>query len=115
MGSTSNGVTPMGYRFFLTKSEFVCHYLQNKVVEKRLSLDVVVEVDVYDIEPQFLPCTDGGGEEIKEHYYFTYRSKKSENGSWPNRVVKNPREGGGFWKEPRQMRKSTRMERWWDR
>nr|DAD32339.1 TPA_asm: hypothetical protein HUJ06_011190 [Nelumbo nucifera] len=112
MGSTRNGVIPTGYRFSPTKVELVNHYLRNKTAGKRLSSYPVMEVDVYDLEPQFLPFTDGGGGRLKNT---TILRTGQRNGRMDHDQIgwsRTHEKEEGFGRR-RLKKKSTRMELWW--
>lgn len=42
---------PPGFRFHPTDEELVDYYLRKKVALKRIDLDVIKEIDLYNIEP----------------------------------------------------------------
>ncbi|RRT51115.1 hypothetical protein B296_00051280 [Ensete ventricosum] len=46
---------PPGFRFYPSDQELVCHYLQKKVANERVSGDTMVEVDLHTREPWELP------------------------------------------------------------
>lgn len=87
------GVELPGFRFHPTDEELVTFYLRRKVAGKRLSIEIIKEMDIYKHEPSDLPKTStvGGGD--KEWYFFCLRGRKYRNSVRPNRVT-----GAGFWK-----------------
>lgn len=42
---------PPGFRFHPTEEELVGYYLKRKINSLKIDLDVIVEVDLYKIEP----------------------------------------------------------------
>ncbi|KAJ1702767.1 hypothetical protein LUZ63_002546 [Rhynchospora breviuscula] len=81
-----------GYRFHPTDEELVTFYLRRKVHKKRLSIELIKEIDIYKFDPWDLPKTSTGGGE-REWYFFCLRGRKYRNSIRPNRVT-----GSGFWK-----------------
>ncbi|XP_074565346.1 putative NAC domain-containing protein 94 [Curcuma longa] len=81
-----------GFRFHPTDEELVGFYLRRKVEKKRLSIEIIKEMDIYKHEPWDLPkmMTTAGD---KEWYFFCRRGRKYRNSVRPNRVT-----GCGFWK-----------------
>lgn len=50
-----------GFRFHPTDEELVTFYLQRKIDRKRLSMEIIKEVDIYKFDPWDLPiskCTN---------------------------------------------------------
>ncbi|XP_074587742.1 putative NAC domain-containing protein 94 [Curcuma longa] len=86
-----DGMLP-GFRFHPTDEELVGFYLRRKVEKKRLSIEIIKEMDIYKHEPWDLPkmMTTAGD---KEWYFFCRRGRKYRNSVRPNRVT-----GCGFWK-----------------
>ncbi|XP_042431296.1 transcription factor JUNGBRUNNEN 1-like [Zingiber officinale] len=81
-----------GFRFHPTDEELVGFYLRRKVEKKRLSIEIIKEMDIYKHEPWDLPkMMTTAGE--KEWYFFCRRGRKYRNSVRPNRVT-----GCGFWK-----------------
>ncbi|KAG6502720.1 transcription factor JUNGBRUNNEN 1-like [Zingiber officinale] len=82
-----------GFRFHPTDEELVGFYLRRKVQKKRLSIEIIREMEIYKYEPWDLPTGNvtTGGE--KEWYFFCRRGRKYRNSVRPNRVT-----GCGFWK-----------------
>ncbi|XP_042387775.1 transcription factor JUNGBRUNNEN 1-like isoform X1 [Zingiber officinale] len=86
-----DGMLP-GFRFHPTDEELVGFYLRRKVEKKRLSIEIIKEMDIYKHEPWDLPkMMTTAGE--KEWYFFCRRGRKYRNSVRPNRVT-----GCGFWK-----------------
>ncbi|XP_074572899.1 transcription factor JUNGBRUNNEN 1-like [Curcuma longa] len=81
-----------GFRFHPTDEELVGFYLRRKVQKKRLSIEIIKEMEIYKHEPWDLPrnVTTAGE---KEWYFFCRRGRKYRNSVRPNRVT-----GCGFWK-----------------
>lgn len=42
---------PPGFRFHPTEEELVGYYLKRKIDDLKIDLDVIIEVDLYKIEP----------------------------------------------------------------
>nr|GMD80955.1 NAC domain-containing protein 7 [Ipomoea batatas] len=80
---------PPGFRFHPTDEELVDYYLRKKVALKRIDLDVIKEIDLYNIEPWDLQ----GCEEQSDWYFFSHKDKKYPTGTRTNRATK-----AGFWK-----------------
>uniref|UniRef100_A0A0E0LGP4 NAC domain-containing protein n=1 Tax=Oryza punctata TaxID=4537 RepID=A0A0E0LGP4_ORYPU len=81
-----------GFRFHPTDEELVTFYLRRKIAGKRLSIEIIKEMDIYKHDPSdFLKTSTVGSE--KEWYFFCLRGRKYRNSIRPNRVT-----GSGFWK-----------------
>ncbi|KAK8961488.1 Transcription factor JUNGBRUNNEN 1 [Platanthera guangdongensis] len=80
-----------GYRFHPTDEELVAFYLRRKIEGRRLSVEIIKEIDIYKYDPWELPRAAILGE--KEWYFFCLRGRKYRNSIRPNRVT-----GSGFWK-----------------
>ena len=52
MGKTS---LPPGFRFHPMDDELVMYYLKKKVMGKKMSFEVISELDIYKFVPQDLP------------------------------------------------------------
>ncbi|KAJ9187164.1 hypothetical protein P3X46_002652 [Hevea brasiliensis] len=83
---------PPGYRFRPLDGELVVHYLKNKIANQPLPPNKIMEVKLYEYNPEKLAeeywqCGE------KEWYFFTPRDKKYPNGSRPKRDA-----GGGYWR-----------------
>nr|GMD79880.1 NAC domain-containing protein 7-like [Ipomoea batatas] len=85
---------PPGFRFHPTDEELVDYYLRKKVALKRIDLDVIKEIDLYNIEPWDLQeLCKIGCEEQSDWYFFSHKDKKYPTGTRTNRATK-----AGFWK-----------------
>ncbi|KAG5222432.1 NAC domain-containing protein [Salix suchowensis] len=74
---------PPGYRFCPHDHELVMYYLDKKVKGLPLPMNRIVNVDIYQFDPEFLSGM----------VLFHTRSRKYRNGTRPNRAA-----GGGYWK-----------------
>ncbi|KAI5576417.1 hypothetical protein BDE02_09G044200 [Populus trichocarpa] len=83
---------PPGYRFCPHDHELVIHYLTNKVKGLPLPRNKIVDVILYQYDPEYLADRYKKFGE-KEWYFFTPRDRKYKNGSRPNRAA-----NGGYWK-----------------
>ncbi|KAF2293368.1 hypothetical protein GH714_001030 [Hevea brasiliensis] len=83
---------PPGYRFRPLDGELVVHYLRNKIANQPLPPNKIMEVKLYEYNPEKLAVEYWQCGE-KEWYFFTPRDKKYPNGSRPKRDA-----GGGYWK-----------------
>ncbi|XP_022892185.1 transcription factor JUNGBRUNNEN 1-like [Olea europaea var. sylvestris] len=80
-----------GFRFHPTDEELVNFYLQRKVEEIPISVELIQQMDIYKYDPWDLPKANNMGD--KEWYFFCKRGRKYRNSIRPNRVT-----GSGFWK-----------------
>ncbi|KFK35527.1 hypothetical protein AALP_AA4G002300 [Arabis alpina] len=84
---------PPGFRFHPTDEELVAYYLNRKVNDQTIELEIIPEIDLYKCEPwdlpekSFLPGND------MEWYFYSTRDKKYPNGSRTNRATR-----AGYWK-----------------
>ncbi|KAJ6424784.1 hypothetical protein OIU84_025539 [Salix udensis] len=83
---------PPGYRFSPHDHELVLYYLDKKVKGLPLPMNRIVNVDIYQFDPEFLSARYNNQGE-KAWFFFTPRSRKYRNGTRPNRTA-----GGGYWK-----------------
>ncbi|OIV91394.1 hypothetical protein TanjilG_02012 [Lupinus angustifolius] len=85
---------PPGFRFHPTEEELVGYYLKRKINSLKIDLDVIVEIDLYKIEPWDIQdrCKQGY-EEQNEWYFFSHKDKKYPTGTRTNRATV-----AGFWK-----------------
>ncbi|KAJ6409125.1 hypothetical protein OIU84_008759 [Salix udensis] len=83
---------PPGYRFCPHDHELVLYYLTNKVKGLPLPRNKIVDVVLYQYDPEYLADRYKHYGE-KEWYFFTPRDRKYKNGSRPNRAA-----NGGYWK-----------------
>lgn len=82
---------PLGFRFFPSDEELVCHYLCKKINKERVWEGTLVEVDLHTCEPWELP--DVAKLSTTEWYFFSFRDRKYSTGSRTNRATKT-----GYWK-----------------
>ncbi|KAK4794550.1 hypothetical protein SAY86_012544 [Trapa natans] len=85
---------PPGFRFHPTEEELVGYYLARKISSLGIDLDVIVEVDLYKMEPWDIQdrCKFGYDEQ-NEWYFFSHKDKKYPTGTRANRATTT-----GFWK-----------------
>ncbi|KAK8638500.1 hypothetical protein V6N13_136920 [Hibiscus sabdariffa] len=85
---------PPGFRFHPTEEELVGYYLQRKINALKIDLDVIIEIDLYNMEPWDIQgrC-NVGNEEQSEWYFFSYKDRKYPTGTRTNRAT-----AAGFWK-----------------
>ncbi|XP_017228862.1 NAC domain-containing protein 30 [Daucus carota subsp. sativus] len=85
---------PPGFRFHPTEEELVGYYLRRKINSLKIDLDVIVEIDLYRIEPWDIQgkCKLGY-EEQNEWYFFSHKDRKYPTGRRTNRATTE-----GFWK-----------------
>ncbi|WJX14231.1 hypothetical protein P8452_04526 [Trifolium repens] len=85
---------PPGFRFHPTEEELVGYYLNRKINSLKIDLDVIVEVDLYKIEPwDIQDRCKLGYEQQNEWYFFSHKDKKYPTGTRTNRAT-----AAGFWK-----------------
>ncbi|CAK8573253.1 unnamed protein product [Lathyrus sativus] len=85
---------PPGFRFHPTEEELVGYYLNRKINSLKIDLDVIVEVDLYKIEPwDIQDKCKLGYEQQNEWYFFSHKDKKYPTGTRTNRAT-----AAGFWK-----------------
>ncbi|KAK1403667.1 NAC domain-containing protein [Heracleum sosnowskyi] len=85
---------PPGFRFHPTEEELVGYYLHRKINSLKIDLDVIVEVDLYSIEPwEIQGRCKLGYEEQNEWYFFSHKDRKYPTGRRTNRAT-----SAGFWK-----------------
>ncbi|KAG0498814.1 hypothetical protein HPP92_003505 [Vanilla planifolia] len=80
-----------GFRFHPTEEELLDFYLRRAVAGKKLNVDIIATVNLYQYEPWDLPSLSKIGE--KEWYYFVPRDRRQGSGWRPNRTTER-----GFWK-----------------
>lgn len=85
---------PPGFRFHPTEEELVGYYLKRKINSLKIDLDVIIDIDLYRIEPWDLQdrCKLGY-EEQNEWYFFSHKDRKYPTGTRTNRAT-----AAGFWK-----------------
>ncbi|RYR36575.1 hypothetical protein Ahy_A09g041543 [Arachis hypogaea] len=85
---------PPGFRFHPTEEELVGYYLKRKINSLKIDLDVIVEIDLYKMEPwDIQDRCKLGYEEQNEWYFFSHKDKKYPTGTRTNRAT-----AAGFWK-----------------
>ncbi|CAK9171143.1 unnamed protein product [Ilex paraguariensis] len=85
---------PPGFRFHPTDEELVDYYLRKKIASKAIDLDVIKDVDLYNIEPWDIEeLCKLGTEDQNDWYFFSHKDKKYPTGTRTNRATK-----AGFWK-----------------
>ncbi|KAL9244821.1 hypothetical protein vseg_018545 [Gypsophila vaccaria] len=87
-----------GFRFKPTEEELVNFYLRNVVYDKKMFLDIIGFLNIYQHDPCDLPGLAKIGE--REWYFFVPRDRKSSYGGKPNRTTEH-----GFWKATGSDRK----------
>ncbi|KAI3807562.1 hypothetical protein L1987_23492 [Smallanthus sonchifolius] len=85
---------PPGFRFHPTEEELVGYYLKRKVESLQIDLDVIIDLDLYRMEPWDIQgrCKLGY-EEQNEWFFFSYKDRKYPTGTRTNRAT-----SAGFWK-----------------
>ncbi|GAB4861433.1 hypothetical protein Ancab_036635 [Ancistrocladus abbreviatus] len=85
---------PPGFRFHPTEEELVGYYLKRKINSFKIDLDVIVDIDLYRMEPwDIQDRCKLGYEEQNEWYFFSHKDKKYPTGTRTNRAT-----AAGFWK-----------------
>nr|XP_027092719.1 NAC domain-containing protein 30-like [Coffea arabica]XP_027092720.1 NAC domain-containing protein 30-like [Coffea arabica] len=85
---------PPGFRFHPTEEELVGYYLNRKVNSLKIDLDVIVDIDLYRMEPwDIQDRCKLGYEEQNEWYFFSHKDRKYPTGTRTNRAT-----AAGFWK-----------------
>ncbi|KAF4366299.1 hypothetical protein G4B88_030477, partial [Cannabis sativa] len=85
---------PPGFRFHPTEEELVGYYLKRKINALKIDLDVIIDVDLYKIEPWDIQARCNlGYDEQNEWYFFSHKDKKYPTGTRTNRAT-----AAGFWK-----------------
>ncbi|KAL5558455.1 hypothetical protein UlMin_034666 [Ulmus minor] len=85
---------PPGFRFHPTEEELVGYYLKRKINSLKIDLDVIIDIDLYKIEPWDIQarCKLSYAEQ-NEWYFFSHKDKKYPTGTRTNRAT-----AAGFWK-----------------
>ncbi|CAO2835288.1 unnamed protein product [Amaranthus hypochondriacus] len=85
---------PPGFRFHPTEEELVGFYLKRKVNSLKFDLDVIIDIDLYRMEPWDIQdkCKLGYNEQ-SEWYFFSHKDRKYPTGTRTNRAT-----AAGFWK-----------------
>ncbi|KAL7128448.1 hypothetical protein ABFS83_14G317800 [Erythranthe nasuta] len=91
----SSTSVPPGFRFRPTEEELVGYYLSRKVNSLKIDLDVIIDIDLYRIEPWDIQerCKTGSVSEQNEWYFFSHKDRKYPTGTRTNRAT-----AAGFWK-----------------
>ncbi|CAK9309643.1 unnamed protein product [Citrullus colocynthis] len=85
---------PPGFRFHPTEEELVGYYLKRKINSQKIDLDVIIDIDLYKMEPWDIQANcKFGYEEQKEWYFFSHKDRKYPTGTRTNRAT-----SAGFWK-----------------
>ncbi|KAL8482595.1 hypothetical protein ACS0TY_028676 [Phlomoides rotata] len=85
---------PPGFRFHPTEEELLSYYLKRKINDLKIDLDVIVEIDLYRMEPWDIEDSCKlGYEEQNEWYFFSHKDRKYPTGTRTNRATT-----AGFWK-----------------
>ncbi|MCL7033027.1 hypothetical protein MKW94_003004 [Papaver nudicaule] len=84
---------PPGFRFHPTDEELVVYYLDRKINNQIIELEIIPEVDLYKCEPWDLPDKSYLPSKDMEWYFFSPRDRKYPNGSRTNRATR-----AGYWK-----------------
>lgn len=85
---------PPGFRFHPTEEELVGYYLKGKVNSLKFDRDVIIEIDLYRMEPwDIQDKCKSGYDERNEWYFFSHKDRKYPTGSRTNRAT-----AAGFWK-----------------
>ncbi|KDP43350.1 hypothetical protein JCGZ_25455 [Jatropha curcas] len=85
---------PPGFRFHPTEEELVGYYLKRKINCLKIDLDVIIDIDLYKMEPWDIQgrCKLGYDEQT-EWYFFSHKDRKYPTGTRTNRAT-----AAGFWK-----------------
>ncbi|GAB2288754.1 hypothetical protein Dimus_023066 [Dionaea muscipula] len=81
---------PRGFRFHPTDEELVLYYLKRKISNKKLSPDIIGEVDVYKSEPEELPELALLKTGDRQWFFFCPKKDKGARASWATKH--------GYWK-----------------
>ncbi|KAL8459632.1 hypothetical protein ACS0TY_036105 [Phlomoides rotata] len=86
---------PPGFRFRPTEEELVGYYLKRRINSLKIDLDVIIDIDLYRIEPWDIEgrCNLGYDQEQNEWYFFSFKDRKYPTGTRTNRAT-----AAGFWK-----------------
>ncbi|KAI3822035.1 hypothetical protein L1987_09616 [Smallanthus sonchifolius] len=82
-----------GFRFHPTDVELVMFYLKRKLLGKKITVNAIAEVNIYDFSPWDLRDKSSLKSGDLEWYFFCPKAKKYSNGSRFNRATES-----GFWK-----------------
>ncbi|KAK9079815.1 hypothetical protein SSX86_001488 [Deinandra increscens subsp. villosa] len=95
-----------GFRFHPTDVELAMYYLKRKLLGKKIAVNAVDEVNIYEFSPWDLPDKSTLKSGDLEWYFFCPKSKKYSTGSRANRSTE-----AGFWKATGKDRKITYDQR----
>ncbi|CAA3029947.1 NAC domain-containing 30-like [Olea europaea subsp. europaea] len=85
---------PPGFRFHPTDEELVGYYLKRRVNDMKIDLDIIIDIDLYRMEPwDIQERCKSGYEEQNEWYFFSHKDRKYPTGTRTNRAT-----AAGFWK-----------------
>ncbi|KAH6776673.1 vascular related NAC-domain protein 7 [Perilla frutescens var. hirtella] len=85
---------PPGFRFHPTEEELVGYYLNRKIDNLKIDLDIINDIDLYKMEPwDIQDRCKLGYEEQNEWYFFSHKDRKYPTGTRTNRATT-----AGFWK-----------------
>ncbi|KAJ4845098.1 hypothetical protein Tsubulata_037919 [Turnera subulata] len=85
---------PPGFRFHPTEEELVGYYLKRKIHSLKIDLQVIVDIDLYKMEPWDIQARCKlGYDEQNEWYFFSHKDRKYPTGTRTNRAT-----AAGFWK-----------------
>ncbi|CAA3012926.1 NAC domain-containing 30-like isoform X2 [Olea europaea subsp. europaea] len=85
---------PPGFRFHPTEEELVDYYLKRKINSLKIDLDVIIDIDLYRMEPWDIQGSCKlGYKEQNEWYFFSHKDRKYPTGTRTNRAT-----AAGFWK-----------------
>ncbi|CAF1908814.1 hypothetical protein Bca4012_050038 [Brassica carinata] len=94
MDNIKQSCVPPGFRFHPTEEELVGYYLDGKINSIKSALDVIVDIDLYKMEPWDIQARCKlGYEEQNEWYFFSHKDRKYPTGTRTNRAT-----AAGFWK-----------------
>ncbi|XP_010521138.1 PREDICTED: NAC domain-containing protein 30 [Tarenaya hassleriana] len=94
MDNMTGWCMPPGFRFHPTEEELVGYYLKRKIDSLKSALDVIVDIDLYKMEPWDMQARCKlGYEEQNEWYFFSHKDRKYPTGTRTNRAT-----AAGFWK-----------------
>ncbi|GAA0141032.1 hypothetical protein LIER_02269 [Lithospermum erythrorhizon] len=82
-----------GFRFHPTDVELIMYYLKRKIFGKKLSVEAIVELNIYKFSPWDLPDKSRIKSNDREWYFFCPREKKYAKGGRVNRAAE-----AGYWK-----------------
>jgi hypothetical protein len=90
MGKSS---LPPGFRFHPTDVELIMYYLKRKILRKKLCVEAISEVKIYNFSPWDLPDKSCLKSKDREWFFFCPKELKYPNGSRSKRATET-----GYWK-----------------